>query len=451
MKEISMQHSSMVQFCDECGLANDPDARQCSACHHPLNQATSSASASSPAPIAPVTITPPPVLEVTPGSLFTSSGQHSLVESLLPYGTVNPSGDFLPGTLLARRYKIEQEIGRGGFSVVYRAVDLNAHHREVAIKRIQLSALNSRQIIDATETFNRELTMLARFKSMNGVPAFYEHLTDAENWYLIMQYIPGQTLEEYLQKKPGGYIIEEEAVALGMGIAHLMQTLHDANPPVIFRDLKPSNIMLTSQREFFLIDFGIARNYAPGKKKDTTPLGSPGFAPAEQYGRAQTDQRSDIYSLGATLQTLITGRDPLELRAGEESRNPKPMSRAMRKVLDSMLAPNPGERPWNMHRVQTLLEEVQNQGMGVRSFWLGLILTAFIDIFLVLWILSGFQSGWLGSIVFPFILLNRVVVRTVRKRLGIQKAVQRYMWLGIIVALLPILVFWIWYSIISPF
>src|SRR5579883_1092374 len=121
MKELSMQHSSMVQFCDECGLANDPDARECSACHHPLSQAMSSSVSassplSSPAPIKPITITPPPVLEVTPGSLFTAGGQHSLVESLLPYGTVSPSGDFLPGTLLARRYRIEQEIGRGGFS-----------------------------------------------------------------------------------------------------------------------------------------------------------------------------------------------------------------------------------------------------------------------------------------------------------------------------------------------
>lgn len=436
-----MQHSSMVQFCDECGLANDLEASHCSACQHALTSATSHAS--TPAPIMPVVVTPPPVREVTPGSLFTISNQRSLAESLLSYGGPDPAADFLPGTLLARRYKIEQEIGRGGFSVVYRAADLNSRHREVAIKRIQLSTLSPRQVIDATETFNRELTMLARFKNMSGVPAFYEHLTDAENWYLIMQYIPGQTLEEYLQKKPGGYISETETIALGMGIAHLMQTLHEANPPVIFRDLKPSNIMLTSQNEFFLIDFGIARNYTPGKAKDTTPLGSPGFAPPEQYGRTQTDQRSDIYSLGATLQTLLTGRDPQELRAGELARNPKPPTRAMRKLLDEMLAPTSTQRPWSMHRVETRLEEVQNQGQKLRSFWLGLILTAFFDIFFMLSILSNFQNSW-TTFVLPLFFF-RGISKNVRKRLGVQKPSQNHMWLGILIGLIPVLILLFWH------
>ena len=438
----------MVQFCDECGLANDLEAKHCSACQHPL---TRSFSSSAPAPIAPIVVTPPPVREVTPGSLFTGAGQRSLVESLQPYGTPNPAADFPPGTLLARRYKIEQEIGRGGFSVVYRAVDLNARHREVAIKRIQLSTLSSRQVIDATETFNRELTMLARFKNMSGVPAFYEHLTDAEKWYLIMQYIPGQTLEDYLHQKPGGYLSEAETVALGIGIAHLMQTLHEANPPVIFRDLKPSNIMLTSQQEFFLIDFGIARNYTAGKTKDTTPLGSPGFAPPEQYGRAQTDQRSDIYSLGATLQTLLTGRDPQELRAGELARNPKPPSRAMRKLLDDMLMPTSTARPWSMARVEMRLEEIQNQGQEWRSFWLGLILTGCIDILFVLAILTGFRGNWIGSLVFPLILFYRGLSKGVRKKLGVKRVSQNHLWLGIAIALLPVLILLVWRLIWWPF
>lgn len=437
-----MQHSSMVLFCDECGLANDPAATRCSACQHPLARSTSNPG--TPAPVTPVTITPAPVLEVTPGSLFTETGQHSLVETLLPYGNADLSGDFPPGTLLAGHYKIEKEIGRGGFSVVYRAVDLNARRHEVAIKRIQLSKLNSRQIIDATETFNRELTTLMRFKGMSGVPAFYEHLTDAENWYLIMQYIPGQTLENYLQKKAGGYLSEQETIRLGLGIARLMQTLHQVMPPVIFRDLKPANIMLTSKYEFYLIDFGIARNYTPGKARDTTPLGSPGYAPPEQYGRAQTDQRSDVYSLGATLQTLLTGRDPLDLRAGEPSRNPSPPSRALRKLLDDMLAPDMLKRPWNMTRVVARLERIQNEKQMRRSYWLGLATGALLGLFLVGVILF---PGQVGGLAFVGLMFAHSILQFVKKKLGIRKAASNYWWPGFLTALLPVLIFWLVHSL----
>ncbi len=329
-----MQHSSLVLFCDECGLANDPAATRCSACQHPLAHKFS---ATSTPPVAPVRIAPPLVREVTPGPLFTTGNQ--VIPPLSPMLYQNTAGDLRPGIVLNRRYKICEEIGRGGFSVVYRATDLDVSCRDVAIKRIQLSALTSRQIIDATETFNREITMLARFRGVSGIPTFYEHLTDAENWYLITQYIEGQTLEDYLQKTPDGYFDEEETIEMGIALAEIMQELHKLDPPVIFRDLKPTNIMITSNDAFFLIDFGIARNFTHGKTRDTTPLGSPGYAPPEQYGRGQTDQRSDIYSLGATLQTLLTGRDPLELRSGEPSRNPHTPSHALRKLLDDMLSP----------------------------------------------------------------------------------------------------------------
>ena len=127
---------------------------------------------------------------------------------------------------------------------------------------------------------------------VDGISAFYEHLTDVDNWYLITQYIKGQTLEEYLQQAPGNYLDEDVTVTLGIVLAQIMQKLHEYNPPIIFRDLKPANIMITPEHTFFLIDFGIARNFTPGKQKDTTPLGSPGYAPPEQYGRAQTDQRA---------------------------------------------------------------------------------------------------------------------------------------------------------------
>src|SRR5579885_1043525 len=426
------QQSSMMLFCDECGLANEPGATHCVACRHSL------AHASSTPPVTPVKIAPPPVLQVTPGPLLT---QNSLAGLL---STQRTTGDFKPGTILAGRYQIEEEIGRGGFSIVYRATDLYANHREVAIKRIQLTSLTPRQIIDATETFNREITMLARFKGVDGIPAFYEHLTDADNWYLITQYIKGQTLEEYLQQKPGGYLDEKETVTLGIVLTQIMQKLHDYNPPVIFRDLKPANIMITPEHTFFLIDFGIARNFTPGKAKDTTPLGSPGYAPPEQYGRAQTDQRADIYSLGATLQTLLTGRDPLELRAGMPSRNPRPPSRELSRLLDQMLATDPGQRPPRMAQVKNLLEAIPYSHRSLISYGLGLVVGTLFSMGILLSLFVGGGGGGFFWVSYMLMTALSGFWQHIRKRLHVRKVSSLFGFLGILTPLAFVLLFWLW-------
>lgn len=430
------QQSSMVLFCDECGLANEPGATHCAACQHSL------AHASSMPPVAPVKVAPPPVLQVTPGPLLTRSGQAGLLPSQ------NTTGDFKFGTMLAGRFQIQEEIGRGGFSIVYRALDLYANRREVAIKRIQLNALTPRQIIDATETFNREITMLARFKGVDGIPAFYEHLTDADNWYLITQYIKGQTLEEYLQQAPGGYLDEEETVALGIVLTQIMQKLHEYNPPIIFRDLKPANIMITPEHTFFLIDFGIARNFTPGKQKDTTPLGSPGYAPPEQYGRAQTDQRADIYSLGATLQTLFTGRDPLELRASEASRNPRQPSRTLSKLLDGMLSPDVAKRPSSMRVVQRRLESTRRSPR--LSYVTGLIFGAVLSAILALFIFTDF-GRILGSMAWVLITMGNLFRKNLQKKFSGGKLSWPFLLSGVLTILLPLLLLWLWHIYGWPF
>lgn len=338
-----MQHSSMTLFCNECGLANDASSTHCAACQHPLTVAA--ATLPTAPQIIPVSISLPTVREVRAGGPLASDQQGALT-------------DFPPGTILAGCYQIEQEIGRGGFSIVYRAMELDEPDRKVAIKRIPLNTLTASQVIDATETFNREISMLKRFTGTRGVPKFYGQFSDQENWYLVIRYIEGGTLEECLQQAPGGYFAEKQAIRIGIKLAQIFQGLHTDRPPVIFRDVKPANIMLTPEQELFLIDFGIARNFTFGKARDTTPLGSPGYAAPEQYGRAQTNRQADIYGLGATLQTLVTGRDPLELAAGEPSRNPDKISPQLRTLLDSMLAPVPAQRPVDMLHVQTLLENI---------------------------------------------------------------------------------------------
>jgi len=338
--------------------------------------------------VAPVVVAPAPVREVTPGALFIADNPYAL----------NHIG---PGTILADCYQLQEEIGRGGFSIVYRATEVYDQSRQVAIKRIPLSALTPTQVIDATETFNREIAMLTKFADTPGVPRFYGHLTDQENWYLVMQYIEGDTLEKSLQKAPGGYFDEEQTISIGIQLAQIFDTLHTYQPPVIFRDVKPANIMLTPARELYLIDFGIARNFKWGKARDTTPLGSPGFAAPEQYGRAQTDRHTDIYGLGATLQTLVTGRDPLELAAGEPPRNPQAPSLSLRAILDDMLAPDIAQRPIDMRDVQARLELMQprHATLGPNNARKGdreLLFATGLSIAVAFYIFISLISVWLG-------------------------------------------------------
>lgn len=341
-----MQQSSLEFFCEECGAANSGTATHCFACQTPLTRSPQSMPAST-VVAKPVTIAPPPITQVTPNQAVVTPGVTS--STGLP-------DTLAPGTLLQNRYKIESEIGQGGYSIVYKARDTSRYGRRVTIKQINLRNLSSRQVIEATETFNRETTLLPGLKH-DGIPRFYGHFTDPEHWYLVMEYIPGQTLEEYLQNSTEkGYCSLADTMRIGIALCLILEYLHMCKPPLVFRDVKPSNIMITRNKRVYLIDFGIARAFTPGKAKDTTPLGSPGFAAPEQYGRAQSDQRTDIYGLGATLQTLLTGCDPLELRQGIPSRAPHPIPPDVQHLLDSMMHADPGSRPQNIAIVKQRLQ-----------------------------------------------------------------------------------------------
>jgi WD40 repeat protein len=144
------------------------------------------------------------------------------------------------------------------------------------------------------------------------LPRIYEQFEEVGRWYLVMDYIEGQTLEQYLLGRPGRRVPLEEALAIGIQLCAVLDYLHTRQPPIIFRDLKPTNVMRAPDGHLYLIDFGIARHFKPGQAKDTQAMGSPGYAAPEQYGRRQTTPRSDLYSLGATLHRLQSGEDPAE-------------------------------------------------------------------------------------------------------------------------------------------
>ncbi len=221
------------------------------------------------------------------------------------------TGTVTVGKLLGGRYRIVKLIGEGGFGAVYKANDERFQAtRVVAIKEMSDANLSASERERALVDFRREANLLVQLNHPNlpQVSDFFEEGTKA---YLVMEFIEGKTLEQALDDAHGPL---DEALVMGwaLQLCSVLHYLHNRQPPIIFRDMKPSNVMVTGDNQLKLIDFGIARIFKTSATKDTTLLGSQGYAPLEQYGRGQSDPRSDIYALGATLYHLLTGSVPAD-------------------------------------------------------------------------------------------------------------------------------------------
>lgn len=272
-----------------------------------------------------------------------------------------------PGeTLLHDRYRLGAIVGTGGFSTVYRAHDM-LDRRDVAIKQVTLRGLSAEEKIEATDTFNREVSLLSTLRHPQ-VPRIYDHFSDPEHWYLVLEYLEGTTLEAYLEKRTthGKPLQIDEVLAMGLQLCSVLEYLHTHQPPVIFRDLKPGNIIRTPGGTLCLIDFGIARLFRPGQTRDTQPLGSPGYAAPEQYGKAQTTPQTDIYSLGALLHTLLSSQDPTEQLPGLTplSLHATTGESELSALTQRMLSPDPRGRPATAHVVAATLKSIRQQRLA---------------------------------------------------------------------------------------
>ena len=263
-----------MHFCEECGAANSGQLPYCFACHKPLTLPSSNAS----------------TLDVSATFTQVPVGNGKVAYQLMePEEITHPVGPLPTGFVLNNRYTIIKQVGQGGFGIVYKARDKKRFNRLVAIKQINLDNLSPRDIIQATDSYNREIKLQAALKHRH-IPTIYQHFTDPKHWYLIMQFVKGETLEDYLTHVPGGKLSEREVIRIGMQLCKVLDYLH-TKYGIIFRDVKPANIMRTRRGHLYLIDFGIARYYVKRKDKDTMPLGSPGYAAPEQYGLFQTSAK----------------------------------------------------------------------------------------------------------------------------------------------------------------
>jgi WD40 repeat protein len=228
-----------------------------------------------------------------------------------PINSRSLTGLLAPDHILNQRYRVISQVGKGGFGAVYKAGDILFADRFVAVKEMGQSWLTPDEAVIATEAFKREAQLLANL-SHPGLPHIYDQFFEGSHWYLVMDYIEGETLDEHLRDSPMKRLPAGEALEIGIKVCTVLDYLHTREPPIIFRDLKPANIMLTPDGRVVLIDFGIARHFKPGQIRDTIAFGSPGYAPPEQYGKGQTTPRADIFSLGATLHQALSGCDPAD-------------------------------------------------------------------------------------------------------------------------------------------
>jgi WD40 repeat protein len=315
---------SSPQFCDHCGAANRLQAAYCSACGQALDTSRS-----------------------------TSNTQTGLLAHK---------------HILKQRYIILTQVGRGGFGAVYKAADSQFGNRPVAIKEMSQSKLSAQEMLEGTEAFKREALLLASLTHPN-LARIYEQFTDAGRSYLVMDFIEGETLEAYLDKRGSKLLPLEEILAIGLQLCSVLDYLHTRQPPIIFRDLKPANIMLTPLGHIYLIDFGIARHFKLGQSKDTTALGSSGYAAPEQYGKAQTTALSDIYALGATLHQLLTGDNPADspFHFAPLNATGQPIWTELNTLVQAMLSVEIARRPASAAHVKQELQRIATQQTVIQT------------------------------------------------------------------------------------
>ncbi len=212
------------------------------------------------------------------------------------------------GSVIDGKYEILTEIGHGGMSVVYLAMDTHLN-KQWAVKEIKKRGKAKTDEI-VVNSLLAEANLMKRLDHP-ALPRIVDIIDNGVTIYVVMDYIEGESLDKILSEF--GAQPEELVIGWAKQLCDALSYLHSQKPPIIYRDMKPANVMLKPEGNIKIIDFGIAREYKEQNLSDTTVLGTKGYAPPEQYN-GQTDARSDIYALGMTMHHLLTGVDP---RKGE--------------------------------------------------------------------------------------------------------------------------------------
>ncbi len=264
------------------------------------------------------------------------------------------------GTKLQERYTIKNIIGKGAMGTVYLAYDGRLSN-DCAVKEMVPSFLEEEEKKQFMELFKQEAHMLNTLDHTN-LPKVIDYFLEKDRYYLVMDYIKGRTVKDYIENSSADI---ETVKKIIYQLCDILEYLHGQH--IIFRDLKPSNIMILPDFKVKLIDFGIARIFKDSRQYDTVIVGTPGFCPPEQYGRGQTDERSDIYSLGANLYYMLTGNVPdLPVEKGrKEIESNSNLAPELRSLILKCLSSEPEKRFCTISDFRKAFEDVWRKKLPV--------------------------------------------------------------------------------------
>ena len=213
------------------------------------------------------------------------------------------------GTVLKNQYRIVRLVGGGGMAWVYQVEEVPAGSGKLwALKELRPQTQDRAEQASARKLFEQEAKLLRALDHVN-IPKIADFFEENGRACLVMEFVWGESLEKRLEAT-NAPLLETDVLKWAIQLCEALQYLHTRQPPIIFRDMKPSNVMVTHTGLVKLIDFGIARTYKVGKKRDTVAMGSENYAAPEQWGEGQTDARSDVYALGATMYHLLANMAP---------------------------------------------------------------------------------------------------------------------------------------------
>lgn len=293
-----------------------------------------------------------------PQSLQSSQSLQNRQSFQSPQSLQIPQAPFLripDGILLQNRFRIDGLIGEGGMGRVYMAYDVNFRHR-VAVKEMLITASTIEELRQAKERFARESRILFSLRH-HRIPAIYDFFSMQNRCFIAMEFIEGETLAQMIARS--ALFNEDLLIELAVEICDILSYLHSRNPPLVFRDLKPQNLMVSRNEGIFLVDFGIAREVTC---RTGTAIGTIGYAAPEVYS-GHLDTRSDLYSMGAVLHYALTGRDPESQTPFTFHQNPISDYRTVRyrwqDLLDTLLAMKPEGRFRSAGEVRRALEKIR--------------------------------------------------------------------------------------------